>query len=192
LVETVGSRILTERLCRVPCRDIFRYDPLNRTVECCKFVPACRLHKFIEIKSLNQRVDHARIHNFSLIQQIQSKCVLSAFFKHKVFVCSIFYLNKKYSNCINRDEGTNSAIGQDVKNKRTASPKNLYFLKEEIRQKSKYLSLLLVKSIDKSRWFMLEYNKNVRVLVKKRQKYLALLSNKYGLRSTAVMRRIEE
>ena len=39
---------------------------------------------------------------------------------------------------------------------------------------------------------MLKYNKDVRILVKKRQKYIALLSDKYGLRSTIVMRQIEE
>lgn len=39
---------------------------------------------------------------------------------------------------------------------------------------------------------MLEYNKDVRILVKKRQKYLALLSNQYGLRSITVIRQIEE
>jgi hypothetical protein len=198
LVETVGSRILTERLCHAFYRDIFRYYPLNRTVECCRFVPACRLRQLTEIKSLNQGVDHARINSFLLIQQIQSKYALNASFKHKVFVFSILYSTKKYytcktySNCINRDGGTNSVVGQDAKNKRTASPKILYFLKEEICQESKCLSLLLVKSIDKSRWSMSEYNKNVRFLVKKRQKYLALLSNKYGLHSIAIMRRIEE
>jgi RNA-directed DNA polymerase len=39
---------------------------------------------------------------------------------------------------------------------------------------------------------MLEYNKDIRILVKIRQKYLALLSNLYGLRSITVMRQIEE
>lgn len=39
---------------------------------------------------------------------------------------------------------------------------------------------------------MLEYNKDIRALVKKRQKYLALLSSQYGLRSIMVMQQIEE
>jgi group II intron reverse transcriptase/maturase len=116
--------------------------------------------------------------------------------KAYVFNCSFFqkrcYTWKAFSNCIERDGGTNIAIGQDVRNKHTASQGDLYLLKEEIRRESRRLSPLLVKSIDQDIWPMLEYNKDVRILVQKRQKYLALLSNRYGLRSINVMRQIEE
>ena len=198
LVKTVGSRILTERLCLIPYQDIFRYYPLNRTIEHCKSVPACRSILLIEIRSLSQGADHARINSFSLRQRMQSKCVLNVVHKNKayVFSCSFFqkrcYTWKAFSNCIERDGGTNIAIGQDVRNKHTASQGGLYLLKEEIRRESKRLSPLLVKSIEQGRWPMLEYNKDVRVLVQNRQKYLALLSKRYGLRSINVMRQIEE
>jgi len=85
-----------------------------------------------------------------------------------------------------------NTIGQDVRNKHTTSQGDLALLKEEIRRQSKHLSPLLVNSIEQGIWPMLEYNKDVRILVKKRQKYLALLSNQYGLRSITVIRQIEE
>jgi group II intron reverse transcriptase/maturase len=198
LVKTVGSRISTERLCFVPYQNIFRYYPLNRTIEYCESVPACRLTLLIEIKSLSQGADHARINSFSLRQRMQSKCVLNIVHKNKAYVfdCSFFqkrcYACKTFSNYIERDDGTNITIGQDVRNKYTANQGDLYLLKEEIRRESKRLSPLLVKSIDQGRWPMLKYNKDIKVLVQKRQKYLALLSNQYGLRSINVMRQIEE
>ena len=198
LIKIVGSRILTERLCLIPYKGIFRYYPLNRTIEYCKSVPACRSTLLIETRGLSQGADHARINNFSLRQRMQSKCVLNVMRKNKANVFDCSFLKKRYytckasSNCIKRDGGTNIATRQDVRNKYTASQGDLHLLKEEIRRESKRLSPLLVKSIDQGRWPMLEYNKDIRVLVQKRQKYLALLSNEYGLRSINVMRQIEE
>jgi len=85
-----------------------------------------------------------------------------------------------------------NAIGQDVRNKHTAIQGDLYSLKEEIRRQSKCLSPLLVNSIKQGKWPMLEYNKDVHILIKNRQRYLALLSNQYGLRSIKVMQQVEE
>jgi len=198
LVKTVESRILTERLCLAPYQDIFRYDPLNRTIELYKSVPACRSIQLIEIRGLSRGADHARISSFSIMQRMQSKCVLDVMRKSKAyaFSCSFHqkrcYMWKAFSNYIKRDDGTNNAIGQDVRNEDTASQGHLYLLKEEIRRESKRLSPLLVKSIEQGIWPMLEHNKDVRILVGKRQKYLALLSNQYGLRSINVMQQIEE
>lgn len=129
---------------------------------------------------------------------MQSKCVLNALCKSKAFVFSCFFCKKRYytckayNNCVKKDDGMNNTIGQDVRNKHTGSQGDLDLLKKEIRRESKRLSPLLVNSIKQSIWPMLEYNKDVRVLVKKRQKYLALLSNQYGLRSITVIRQIEE
>lgn len=197
-VRTVESRILNERLCSKPYWDIFGYDLLIKTFEYCKSVPACRSNLLSETRGLSREADHARINRFSFRQRIQSKCVLNAVRRSKAFAsgCSFFkeryYTCNAYSNWIKRDDGTNNAIGQDVRNKHTASQGDLYSLKEEIRRQSKRLSPLLVKSINKGIWPMLEYNKEVRILVKKRQKYLALLSNQHGLRSVTVMRQVEE
>jgi RNA-directed DNA polymerase len=129
---------------------------------------------------------------------MQSKCVLNTVLRNKAFVFSNsflkerYYACKAYSNCIKRDDGANNAIGQDVRNNHTASQGDLDLLKKEIRRESKRLSPLLVNSIEQNKWPMLEYNKDVRILVKKRQKYLALLSNKYGLRSIKIIQQIEE
>mmetsp|Transcript_11895 Transcript_11895/g.22892 ORF Transcript_11895/g.22892 Transcript_11895/m.22892 type:complete len:798 (-) Transcript_11895:108-2501(-) len=198
LVEIVKSRIPTERLCFVPYRNIFRYDPLYRTMKLCNSVPAYRSIQLIEIRSLNQGADHAKINDFSFRQRIQSKCVLNIVQKIKYSLCSSFlkkryYICQAYSNYIKRDDGINNAIGQGVRIKHTTSQGGLYYLlKEEIRKESKRLSPLLVKNIEQGIWPMLKYNKDVYLLVKKRQKYLALLSNQYGLRSTNVMQQIEE
>lgn len=198
LVKAVESRILTERLCLISYQDIFRYDLLNRMIEHCKSVPACRSSLLIETRGLSQGADHAGINGLSLRQRMQSKCVFNVVHKNKVHVFGCSFLQKRcytckvFSNCIKRDGGTNTTIRQDVRNKYTASQGDFYLLKKEIRRESERLSPLLVKSIDQGRWPMLEHNKDVHILVKKRQKYLALLSNRYGLRSINVMRQVEE
>jgi RNA-directed DNA polymerase len=97
-----------------------------------------------------------------------------------------------YSNCIKRDDGTNNAIGQDVRNKHMASQGYLELQKDEIRRESRRLSPLLVNSIKRGIWPMTFFNQATLSLVKKRQKYLASLSNQYGLHSITVMRQIEE
>lgn len=198
LVKTVESRILTERLYLIPYWDIFGYDLLNRTSGYCKSVPTYRSITLSEKRGLSRGADHARIHSFLFRQRIQNKCVLNSVCKSKAFAsgCSFFkeryYTCNVYSNCIKRDDGAKNAIGQDVRNKHTASQGDLNSLKEEIRRHSKRLALLLVNSIKKGIWPMPVYSKDVRIFVKKRQKYLALLSNQYGLRAIIVMRQVEE
>ena len=106
LVKTVESRILTERLCPTPYWDIFGYDPLNRTSEYCKSVPACRSILLNETRGLSRGADHARINGFSSRQRIQGKCVLNTVSRSKAFApdCSFFkeryYTCKAYSSCI--------------------------------------------------------------------------------------------
>lgn len=158
---------------------IFRHDPLNRTTEYCKSRSACRQILLVETRDLNREAYHARIKGFSLRQRMQSKCVLNKVRKNEAFVLSRSFFKKRYytckadSNSIKRDDGTNNAIEQDVRNKHSASQGDLSLLKKEIRQESKRVSALLVNSIKQSKWPMLEYNKDVRVLVKKRQEYFA-------------------
>lgn len=158
LVETAKSRILTEWLCHISYLDIFRYDPLNKTTKYCKFVPACRPTLLVETRDLSRGADHARIRGFSVRQRMQSKCVLNIICKSKAFVLSRSFFKKRYymckadSNCIKRDDGTNNAIGQDVRNKHAASQGDLSLLKKEIRLESKRLSLLLVNSIKQGIW----------------------------------------
>jgi retron-type reverse transcriptase len=69
---------------------------------------------------------------------------------------------------------------------------DLSFFKKEILSESDYLTPLLIKSIDKGIWPMLKFNKKIRTLVKKRQRYLSMLSNQYGFRSATVTQQIDE
>ena len=69
---------------------------------------------------------------------------------------------------------------------------DLNCFKKEILSESENLTPLLTKSIDKGIWPMLKFNKEIRTLVKKRQKYLAMLSNQYGFRSATVIRQVDE
>ena len=92
------------------------------------------------------------------------------------------------------DASINNASRQDVRGKNVENQRdlNLDSIKEEILAESKALAPQLIKSIGKGTWPMLEFNKEIRTLVKKRQKYLAILSNQYGFRSATVMQQVEE
>jgi RNA-directed DNA polymerase len=104
-----------------------------------------------------------------------------------------YYVCQARNNYIKCDSGTINVIGQNVRNNSTFNNQgNFLSLKAEIKRSSRRLSPLIVKSIDQGVWPMLKFNKEIKLLVKKRQKYLALLSNQYGLRSIIVMRQIEE
>jgi hypothetical protein len=81
---------------------------------------------------------------------------------------------------------------QDVRNKSTEGQGDLNIIKKEILCESNLLTPLLINSIELGRWPMLTFNKEIRNLVKKRQKYLSMLSNQYGFRSTHVIKQIEE
>jgi len=199
LVEIIESRILTERLCLIPYKDIYRYDPLNRMPEYCKAVPSCKLNLSSKIGGLSQGADHARLNNFSLRQRLQIKCVLNVMHSNRAIVTSCSFHQERYyvcqarNNYIKCDNGTINAIGQNVRNNSTFDNQgNFLSLKAEIKRSSRRLSPLIVKSIDQGVWPMLKFNKEIKFLVKKRQKYLALLSNQYGLRSIIVMRQVEE
>merc|ERR1712003_84315 len=97
------------------------------------------------------------------------------------------------NNYIKRDNGTINVIRQNVRNNSTFNNQgNFLSLKAEIKRSSRRWSPLIVESIDQGVWPMLEFNKEIKLLVKKRQKYLALLSNQYGFRSIIIMRQVEE
>lgn len=199
LVGIIKSRILTERLDLLPYINLFGYDPLNRMLECYKSVPAYKENQLSKIRSLNQGADHARIYYFTLNRQsLQRKCVLNRVLKNKAFIFSSSFLKKRYYSCktcnsfIKGDADTNNVNGQNVRDKYMADLGDLNSLKKEIRCQDKKLAPLLVNCINKGIWPMLSYNKDIRSLVKNRQKYLSLLSNQYGLRSTVVMQQVDE
>lgn len=199
LVGMIKSRILIERLNHPLYNDLFRYDLLNRMFEYYQSVPAFRKNQLNKTRGLNQGADHARVYHFTFNrQQLQGKCVLNKILKNKGLIFNSSLFKKRYYSCkagnnlIKGDVGTNNTNGQNVRDKYTADQGELVLLKKEIRRQSKKLTPLLVNCIDKGIWPMLRYNKDIRILVKKRQKYLCLLSNLYGLHSTTVMQQIDE
>lgn len=196
LVGIIKNRILTERLDLLPYINLFGYDPLNRMLECYKSVPAYKENQLSKTRSLNQGADHARIHYFTLNRQsLQRKCVLNRVLNIRFFSSLLkkrYYSCNAYNNSIKGDVDTNNVSGQNVRDKYTADLGDLKSLKKEIRCQDKKLAPLLVNCINKGIWPMLCYNKDIRSLVKNRQKYLSLLSNQYGLRSTVVMQQVDE
>ena len=76
--------------------------------------------------------------------------------------------------------------GQETSINKEINLRDLQKLKKEIKIESKALKPLLIDEIKKNIWPMLKYSKKIFKLVILRQKYLALLSSKYNLRSTQV------
>ena len=68
---------------------------------------------------------------------------------------------------------------------------NLKFIKKEILSDSKQLTPLIVKCIEVGIWPMIKYNREISELVIKRQKYLSILSNKFGFNSTVVKQQVD-
>lgn len=82
--------------------------------------------------------------------------------------------------------------GQDASTCKQINLRGLRNMKKEIRNESKLLKSMLVNEIKRNIWPMLKHSKRVRMLVMRKQKYLALLSSLYGLRSTQVESQILE
>ena len=71
---------------------------------------------------------------------------------------------------IKKDASVNNASRQDVRGNVMENRGDLNCFKKEILSESENLTPLLIKSIDKGIWPMLKFNREVRTLVKKRQK----------------------
>jgi len=197
LIGNIRSQSLHERLFSKPYRKIFRYDPLNRMSKYCIVVPLCRKNLLQQLRRLDQGADHVRTHNPSIRQRRQRKCVLNKSPINNGLVYHGSSLRRYYSCKVNNrsikiDASVNNASRQDVRGKVMENQGDLNYLKKEILSESKDLTPLLTKSIDKGIWPMLKFNKEIRSLVKKRQKYLAMLSNQYGFRSATVIRQVDE
>lgn len=197
LIGNIRSQSLHERLFSKPYRKIFRYDPLNRMLKYCIVVPLCRKNLLQQLRRLDQGADHVRTYIPSIRQRRQRKCVLNESPVNNGLVYHGSSLRRYYSCKINNrsikiDASVNNASRQDVRGKVMENQGDLNYLKKEILSESKDLTPLLTKSIDKSIWPMLKFNKEIRSLVKKRQKYLAMLSNQFGFRSATVIRQVDE
>jgi retron-type reverse transcriptase len=202
LVKNIRSQNLYERLFSELYKRILRYDPLNKMWKYYTTVPLCRKNLLRKIKILNQEADHVRTYNLSFRQRMQSKCVLNKSSNNKVILLVNSFLKRCYScqvcnSFIKIDVNINNKMlstvsRQDVRDKIMESQRDLDLFKKEILCESKYLTPLLIKSIKNGIWPMLKFNKEIETLVKKRQKYLSMLSNQYGFRSTIVVLQVEE
>lgn len=197
LIGNIKSQSLHERFFSKPYRKIFRYDPLNRMLKYCIVVPLCRENLLQQLRRLDQGADHVRTYNLSVRQRRQRKCILNESLINSGLVYHGSSLRRYYSCKVNNkfikiDASVNNASRQDVRGKVLENQGDLNYLKKEILSESKDLTPLLIKSIDKGIWPILKFNKEIRTLVKKRQKYLAMLSNQYGFRSATVIQQVDE
>jgi len=202
LVGNMRSQSLYERLFSEPYRKIFRYDPLNNTVKYCMVVPSYRKNLLRKFIILDQGADHVRTHNLSIRQRRQKKCVLNESLKNNGLIFRSSFSKRHYSckvinGFIKIDVSVNNirlltTSRQGVRNKVMENQRNLSLLKKEILSESEYLTPLLIKSIKQGIWPMLKFNKELKILIKKRQMYLAMLSNQYGFRSAKVKQQVNE
>lgn len=129
---------------------------------------------------------------------------ISALFFHVTF-SNVFVINVSLMRCyscesdnnINKvDVKLNNLIckldRQDTRQLVLKNQGHLYLLKKEILGKNHLITPLLVSCIERNIWPMLEYAKQILELVALRQKYLALLSSKYGIRSKCVENQIQD
>jgi len=202
LVGNMKSQSLIERLFSGPYRKIFRYDLLNRMLKYCIAVPLYRENLLCKLRILDQGADHVRIHNPSIRQRIQRKCVLNKLLKNNGLIFNSSFSKRHYSCKVNNefvkiDASVNNKMlstvsRQNVRDKIMENQGDLNFFKKEILRESEYLTPLLIKSVEHGTWPMLKFNKEIKTLVRKRQKYLSLLSNQYGFRSVTVRQQVEE
>jgi len=163
----------------------------------CIVVPLYRKNLFQQLRRLDQGADHVRTYNLSRRQRRQRKCVLNGLLINNdlVYDCSSL---RRYRSCkvnnrsIKTDASVNNASRQDVGDNVMKNQGDLNCFKKEILSESENLTPLLIKSIDKGIWPIPKFNDEIRALVKKRQKYLAMLSNQYGFRSATVVQQVDE
>lgn len=202
LIKIMRSQILHEWLFLEPYKEIFRYDPLKPMCVYCLAVPSDRMNLHHKIKRIHQGADHMRTHIFSIRQQIQRKCVLNKIHYSKGRTIKSSFAKRYYSCKVNNnfikidakiDNSKLSTISrQDDRNKLKRNLRGLKKFKKEIQCESKKLTPLIIQCIDQNIWPMLKYNQKIKHLVIKRQKYLTILSIKYGFHSVIVKKQIEE
>lgn len=202
LVGNMRSQSLHERLFSGPYRKIFRYDPLNRMSKYCIIVPLYRENLLRKLGILDQGADHVRTHNPSIRQRMQRKCVLNKSLQNNGLIFDSSFSKRHYSCKVGNgffkiDASVNNkmlstASRQDVRDRIMKNQGDLNSFKKEILSESEYLTPLLIKSVEHGIWPMLKFNKEIRTLVRKRQKYLSMLSNQYGFRSVTVRQQVDE
>lgn len=177
-----------------PYNVLFGFDYLNRSTELNTIVPWYSLVSEVHIGNSWQGTDHARTNKISQVSR-NRESASSLFIRRN--------MNSRSSSrrCYSWQVGVNNndsewdtvAIKYSGQNARHTKENNLgnsscdlIIMKKEIISEMKQLTPLLAEDIDTKNWPMLKWNKEIRTLVSKKQKYLCLLSREYGLRSNQV------
>jgi RNA-directed DNA polymerase len=175
----------------------FRYDLPNRMLNCNTTVPWYECVSFNKTVKSDQGADHVGPLSSLLKHQLHrndlpnnrvnnlAKVIYTSF-------CSKGYKPsiKVYKGCtgIWKDVEVNNLNGRNYRCYCTGNqgPEELKMLLSEITVTSKTLTPSIVKCIDNNTWPMLMLNKEIKHLVRLRQKYISLLSIRDGIHSTSI------
>ena len=193
IVELLGAEFKWT-VTRISYYLVFRLDCLNRSWKEIEIVPFQSKETLKQNRTAWWGTDHAGTNSFSLDNKFKESA--SSLFTNKYsrqrnllpyvrqYSCKVYNGNSEWDSTINGK--TLKCRGQETGTLEESNLRELQLLKKEIRNECKDLIPLLVHEIKQGFWPMLKYNNRIRSLVKLKQKYLALLSSEYGLRSKHV------
>ena len=163
-------------------------------VNCSTAVPLYENSFFAKTIKSSQGADHARTFSFLLKQQLIRNDLPNKGVNDSGKVIHTSSFSKGYDS----RKGFHTFIRNDIKvnnlNKKnyrdfsmgSQGPVELDLLLSEITAIGKTLTPLIVKHIENHIWPMLKLNKEIKHLVRLRQKYISLLSIRDGIRSTLI------
>lgn len=175
-----------------PYNVLFGFDYLNRSTELNTIVSWYSLVSKVRILNAWQGTDHARTNKISQVSKnresasllfIRRNNISSSFIK-RYYSCKVSTNDSKWDTVPIKYSGQNARHTKE--NNLGYSSDDLIIMKNEIISETKQLTPLLVENIETNTWPFLKLNKEIHSLVSKKQKYLCLLSRKYGLRSNQV------
>ena len=173
---------------------VFRFDYLNRSWKEIEAVSSQFKETLRQNRIAWQGTDHARTNSFLSNNKFRES-TSSLFINRNSWWKNLLPFVRHYSYKVSNDSSEwDSTIdtkiltcrGQETGTVGRSNRRELHNLKKEIRNEAKNLIPILICEIKKKVWPMLKYNKRVRLLVKQKQKYLALLSRECGLHSKRV------
>lgn len=177
----------------------FRLDPLNRKYNKLIDVPLSDKKMLYRNSIVNQGADYEESFIYSLKG---NKCRVSMYFLSvrvgpsrplrsysvRYHTCKVNVNDKKMDAALGVLPLTSCRQGSGIVINDLG---RLQKLEVEIKTLSKDLSPLITEKVDQNKWPMLTYNNEISNLIVLRQRYLALLSRIYGLRSVQVKERIQ-
>lgn len=183
-----------ERFLAITSQLGFRYNPQNKMVNCNTTVPLYEFVSFTKTVISSHGADHERIFTLLQKQQRLRNDLPNKRINNSGRVIHISFCRKgddsckKFHTSIRNDVKVNNLNKKNYRHFYTGSrgPKELDLLLSEITVTSKTLTPLIVKYIENNIWPMFKLNKEIKHLVRLRQKYISLLSIRDGVRSTLI------